>query len=82
MHSLVKVTINCLGWTDLPAGLPILSEDEELKFLSGLLVELNEKFALQLDTSPCTDRSACSATKSETDSNIVIALAGSSHSSH
>ncbi len=27
LHSLAKVTIHCLGWTDLPAGLPILSED-------------------------------------------------------
>jgi hypothetical protein len=70
LHSLAKVTIHCLGWTDLPAGLPILSEDEELKFLSG-----------QLDTSPCTYRSACSAADSETDSDIVIALARSSHSS-
>jgi hypothetical protein len=81
LHSLAKVTIHCLGWTDLPAGLPILSEDEELKFLSCLLAELNEKFALQLDTSPCTDRSAYSAADSETESDIVIALAGSSHSS-
>jgi hypothetical protein len=81
LHSLAKVTIHCLGWTDLPAGLPILTEDEEQKFLTGLLVELNEKLALQLDTSPCTDRSAGSAAESETDSDIVIALAGSSHSS-
>jgi hypothetical protein len=34
LHSLAKVTIHCMGWSDLPAGLPILSEDEELKFLS------------------------------------------------
>jgi hypothetical protein len=60
LHSLAKVTIHCLGWTDLPAGLPILSEDEELK---------------------CTERSAYSAADSETESDIVIALAGSSHSS-
>ncbi len=81
LHSLAKVTIHCMGWSDLPAGLPVLSEGEELKFLSSLLVELNEKFALQLDTSPCTDRSAFSAADSETESDIVIALAGSSHSS-
>jgi hypothetical protein len=37
----------------------------ELKFLSCLLAELNEKFALQLDTSPCTDRSAYSAADSK-----------------
>jgi hypothetical protein len=81
LHSLAKVTIHCMGWSDLPAGLPVLSEEEELKFLSCLLAELNEKFALQLDTSPCTDRSAYSAADSETESDIVIALAGSSHSS-
>ncbi len=65
LHSLAKVTIHYLGWTDLPAGLPILTEEEEQKFLSGLLVELNEKFALQLNASPCTDRSACSAAESD-----------------
>jgi hypothetical protein len=46
-----------------------------------MLTELNDKFALQLDTSPCTDRSAYGAADSETESDIVIALAGSSHSS-
>jgi hypothetical protein len=80
LHSLAKVTIQCLGWADLPAGLPILTEEEEQKFLSGLLTELNEKFAPQLDTSLCTDRSACCAVESETNSDIVIAMAGSSHS--
>jgi hypothetical protein len=79
LHSLAKVNIHCLGWEDLPTGLPILSADEELNFLSFMLEELNEKFALQLDVSPCTERSGHSAADSETESEIVIALAGSSH---
>ncbi len=43
LHSHAKVTIHCMGWSDLPAGLPVLSEEEELKFLSCLLAELNGK---------------------------------------
>ncbi len=69
-----------MGWVDLPAGLPILTEKEDQKFLSGMLAEFKGKFALQLDASPCTDKSACSAADSKTKSDIVIALAGSSHS--
>ncbi len=60
--------------------LPFFSSiQEELSFLSVMLEELNEKFALQLDVSPCTERSGHSAADSETESEIVIALAGSSH---
>jgi hypothetical protein len=56
LHSLAKVNIHCLGWEDLPSGLPILGAKEELSFLSVMLEELNEKFALQLDVRPCTER--------------------------
>ncbi len=81
LHSLAKVNIHSPGWDDLPGGLPILTAEQEANFLTGMLDELNEKFALQLDTCPCTDRSGHCAADSETDSEIVIALAGSSHSS-
>ncbi len=81
LHSLAKVNIHCQGWDDLPGGLPILTAEQELNFLTGMLDELNEKFALQLDTCPCTDRTGHSAADSETESEIVIALAGSSHAS-
>jgi hypothetical protein len=81
LHSLAKVNIHSPGWDDLPGGLPILTAEQEANFLTGMLDELNEKFALQLDTCPCTDRSGHSAADSETESEIVIALAGSSHSS-
>jgi hypothetical protein len=81
LHSLAKVYIHSPGWDDLPGGLPILTDEQEANFLTGMLEELNEKFALQLDTCPCTDRSGHSAADSETESEIVIALAGSSHSS-
>ncbi len=50
-------------------------------YLTGMLEELNEKFAFHLDTCPCTDRTGHSAADSETESEIAIALAGSSHSS-
>ncbi len=79
LHSHAKVNIHCLGWEDLPSGLPILSAEEELSFLSVMLEELNKKFALQLDVSPCTERTGHSAVDSETESEIVISLAGTSH---
>jgi hypothetical protein len=79
LHSLAKVNIHSPEWDDLPGGLPILTDEQEANFLTGMLDELNEKFALQLDTCPCTDRSGHSAADSETESEIVIALAGSSH---
>ncbi len=81
LHLLAIVNIHSPGWDDLPGGLPILTAEQEANFLTGMLDELNEKFALQLDTCPCTDRSGHSAADSETESVIVIALAGSSHSS-
>jgi hypothetical protein len=42
----------------MATSLNTLQEEEEKKFLGMLLEELNEKFALQLDLEPSTDRSS------------------------
>jgi hypothetical protein len=81
LHSLSKVVIHCPGWEDLNEELPVLTEDEEQKFLSVMLEELNVKFALQLDANPSTKRFGFDTDDSETESAVTIVLAGGSHSS-
>jgi hypothetical protein len=81
LHSLSKVVIHCLGWEDLNQELPILTEEEERKFLSIMLEELNVKFALQLDANPSTKCFGFDTDDSETESAFTIVLAGGSHSS-
>ncbi len=58
LHSLEKGTYVSPGWEDLATCLPALQEEEEKKLLGVLIEELNEKFALQLDLEPSTDRSS------------------------
>jgi hypothetical protein len=78
---LSKSTVQCPGWDDLKKELPILTEEEERKFLFVMLEELNVKFALQLDANPSTKRFGFDADDSETESAFTIVLAGGSHSS-
>jgi hypothetical protein len=68
------------GWEDLPGSLPALGEEDERAFLHVMLSELNNKFALQLDTCPVTDRSSQLGTDTTDECRFGIVLAGSSHS--
>ncbi len=68
------------GWEDLPGSLPALGEEDERAFLHVMLSELNNKFALQLDTCPITDRSSQPGTDNADECRFGIVLAGSSHS--
>jgi hypothetical protein len=79
LHSLEKGTFISPGWEDMATSLPTLQEEDEKKFLGILLEELNEKFALQLDLEPSTDRSSQSASDYKESNSISMILAGSSH---
>ncbi len=79
-HSLEKGTYVSPGWEDLATCLPALQEEEEKKLLGVLIEELNEKFALQLDLEPSTDRSSQSASDYMESDSISMIFAGSSHS--
>jgi hypothetical protein len=68
------------GWEDLPGSLPALGEGDERAFLHVMLSELNNKFALLLDTCPITDRSSQLGTDNTDECRFGIVLAGSSHS--
>jgi hypothetical protein len=68
------------GWEDLPGSLPALGEGDERAFLHVMLSELNNKFALQLDTCPIKDRSSQLGTDNTNECRFGIVLAGSSHS--
>jgi hypothetical protein len=52
-----------------------------LLFLAGKLEELNSKLALQLDTSPVTNRFGQISTDKPAEEGITVFLAGSSYSS-
>ncbi len=80
LHSLEKETFVGPGWEDMATCLPALQEEEEKKLLGIMLEELNEKFALQLDLEPATDRSSQSASDYRESNSISMILAGSSHS--
>ncbi len=80
LHSLEKGTFVSPGWEDIATSLPTLQEEEEKKLLGIMLEELNEKFALQLDLEPSTDRSSQSASDYRESNSISMILAGSSHS--
>ncbi len=80
LHSLEKGTYVSPGWEDLATCLPALQEEEEKKLLGVLIEDLNEKFALQLDLEPLTDRSSQSASDYMESDAISMIFAGSSHS--
>jgi hypothetical protein len=80
LHSLEKGTYVSPGWEDLATSLPTLQEEDEKKLLGVLIEELNEKFALQLDLEPSTDRSSQSASDFMEHDSLSMIFAGSSHS--
>ena len=65
-----------LGWANLASVLPALDEAGEIQFLNVLLQELNNDFALQLDTEPVVDRLLHTP---EVSSNHSIIVCGGSH---
>ena len=65
-----------LGWTNLASVLPALDEAGETQFLNVLLQELNNDFALQLDTEPVVDRLLHTP---DVSSNQSIIVCGGSH---
>jgi hypothetical protein len=80
LHSLEKGTYVSPGWEDLATCLPALQEEDEKKLLGVLIEELNEKFALQLDLEPSTDRSSQPASDYMESDFFSMIFAGSSHS--
>ncbi len=80
LHSLEKGTYVSPGWDDMATSLPTLQEEDEKKLLGVLIEELNDKFALQLDLEPSTDRSSQPASDYAESDSIIMIFAGSSHS--
>jgi hypothetical protein len=80
LHSSDSGTFVSPGWEDLPRSLTTLGEEDERSFIQIMFAELNDKFALQLDTCPITDRSCQLATDNPDEDRLGIVLAGSSHS--
>jgi len=58
----------------MATSLPSLQEEEEKKLLGTMLEELNDKFALQLDLEPSTDRSSQSASDYRESNSISMIL--------
>ncbi len=80
LHSLEKGTYVSPGWEDLATCLPALQEEDEKNLLGVIIEELNEKFALQLDLEPLTDRSSQLASDNTDSKSVSMIFAGSSHS--
>jgi hypothetical protein len=80
LHSLEKATYVSPGWEDLATCLPALQEEDEKNLLGVIIEELNEKFALQLDLEPSTDRFSQPASDNTDSESVSMIFAGSSHS--
>ncbi len=76
LHSPESGTFVSPGWEDLPRSLPSLGEEDEAAFLNVMLSELNEKFALQLDTCPNTDRTTQFATEDPEEERASVSSLG------
>jgi hypothetical protein len=61
---------------DFPESLPTLEEGDRRAFLCVMLEELNNKFTLQQDQCPITDRSSQSSSESPSADTISAVLAG------
>jgi hypothetical protein len=64
------------GWEDLPGSLPALGEGDEQSFFQIFLTELNNKFALQLDAFPKTDRTSQMAPDAPDKNCLALFLLG------
>jgi hypothetical protein len=82
LHTTDKGPFTSPGWEDVATRLPPLQEEDESRLVGVLIEELNNKFALQLDLQPITDRSGQEASDRHDPSDMLnVVFAGGSHSS-
>jgi hypothetical protein len=82
LHTTDKGPFTSPGWEDVATRLPPLQEEDESRLVGVLIEELNNKFALQLDLQPLTDRSGQEASDRHDPLDMLnVVFAGGSHSS-